>query len=168
MRVAPRTLLCGSSWRAGSIVNTGFDELRQLASAADDKVSLAIGMSGQVTMLLIHGRYREASQLASEFIGLMESIGDPALTLALLYGAMAAKRFTGEVAEVLRLAQLCIDLADGEVPTRATSSWDHRWRRAHSCAAPRDAAWGCPDGKPTSSGQFGGSARVRPRDARLR
>ncbi|MFZ0907573.1 MAG: hypothetical protein WAN71_27605 [Mycobacterium sp.] len=114
MRVAPRTLLCGSSWRAGSIVNTGFDELRQLASAADDKVSLAIGMSGQVTMLLIHGRYREASQLASEFIGLMESIGDPALTLALLYGAMAAKRFTGEVAEVLRLAQLCIDLADGD------------------------------------------------------
>jgi adenylate cyclase len=114
MRVAPRTLLCGSSWRAGSIVNTGFDELRQLASAADDKVSLAIGMSGQVTMLLIHGRYREASQLASEFIGLIESIRDPALTLALLYGAMAAKRFTGEVTEVLRLAQLCIDLADGD------------------------------------------------------
>ncbi|HEY1841543.1 MAG TPA: adenylate/guanylate cyclase domain-containing protein, partial [Mycobacterium sp.] len=111
LRIAPRTLLCGSSWRAGSIADTGFDELRQLASAADDKVSLVIGMSGQVTMLLIHGRFREAAQLASEYTGLIESIGDPTLTIALSYAAMAAKRFTGESAEVLRLAQLCIDLA---------------------------------------------------------
>ena len=85
--------------------------MRQLASAADDKVSLVIGMSGQVTMLLIHGRYQEASQLASEYISLIESIGDPTLTIALSYAAMAAKRFTGESAEVLRLSQLCIDLA---------------------------------------------------------
>jgi adenylate cyclase len=112
MRIAPRTLLCGSSWRAvGNIDDTGFEELRQLAAAADDKVSLAIGMSGQVTMLLIHGRYHDASQLASEYTSLIESIGDPTLTIALMYAAMAAKRFTGEAAEVLRLAQLCIDLA---------------------------------------------------------
>ncbi|HEY1841500.1 MAG TPA: adenylate/guanylate cyclase domain-containing protein, partial [Mycobacterium sp.] len=112
LRIAPRTLLCGSSWRAmGNIDETGFEELRQLASAADDKVSLVIGMSGQVTMLLIHGRYRDASQLASEYTGLIESIGDPTLTIALSYAAMAAKRFTGEATEVLRLAQLCIDLA---------------------------------------------------------
>ncbi|MFZ0902826.1 MAG: cyclase, partial [Mycobacterium sp.] len=114
-RVAPRTLLCGSSWRAmGNIDDTGFEELRQLAAAADDKVSLVIGMSGQVTTLLIHGRYHEASQLASEYTSLIESIGDPTLTVALMYAAMAAKRFTGEAAEVLRLAQLCIDLADDD------------------------------------------------------
>jgi adenylate cyclase len=114
MRVAPRTLLCGSAWLTGGITDTGFDELRQLASAADDKVSLAIGMAGQVIMLLIHARFRESSQLASEYIGLIESIGDPTLTLALSYAAMAAKRFTGEAAEMLRLAQLCIELADGD------------------------------------------------------
>jgi len=115
MRVAPRTLLCGSSWRAvGNIDDTGFEELRQLAAAADDKVSLAIGMSGQVTMLLIHGRYRDASQLASEYTSLIESIGDPTLTVALMYAAMAAKRFTGEATEVLRLAQRCIDLAEDD------------------------------------------------------
>ncbi len=115
MRIAPRTLLCGSAWRVGgSVTDTGFDELRELTSAADDKVSLAIGMAGQVTMLVAHARFREASQLASEYIGLIDSIGDPTLTLALLYAAMAAKRFTGEAAEVLRLAQRSIDLADGD------------------------------------------------------
>ena len=35
--------------------DTGFEELRQLAAAADDKVSLAIGMSGQVTICLSTG-----------------------------------------------------------------------------------------------------------------
>jgi adenylate cyclase len=115
MRVAPRTLLCGSSWRAiGNIDDTGFAELRELAAAADDKVSLAIGMSGQVTMLLIHGRYRAASRLASEYTSLIESIGDPTLTVALMYAAMAAKRFTGEATEVLRLAQRSIDLAEDD------------------------------------------------------
>jgi adenylate cyclase len=115
MRIAPRTLLCGSAWRVGgSVAETRFDELRQLTSAADDKVSLAIGMAGQVTILVAHARFREASGLASEFTGLLESIGDPTLSLALLYAAMAAKRFTGEAAEVLRLAQRCIDLADGD------------------------------------------------------
>jgi adenylate cyclase len=115
MRVAPRTLLCGSSWRAmGNIDDTGFEELRELAAATDDKVSLVIGMSGQVTMLLIHGRYREASQLASEYVSLIESIGDPTLTVALMYAAIAAKRFTGEATEVLRLAQRSIDLAEDD------------------------------------------------------
>jgi adenylate cyclase len=115
MRIAPRTLLCGSAWRiGGSVADTGFDELRELTSAADDKMSIAVGMAGQVTQLVAHARFREASQLASEYTGLIESIRDPALTLALLYAAMAAKRFTGEMAEVLRLAQRCIELADGD------------------------------------------------------
>jgi adenylate cyclase len=115
MRIAPRTLLCGSAWRSGeTVADTGFDELRELTSAADDKVSLAVGMAGQVTMLVAHARFREASQLAAEYISLMESLGDPTLTIALLYAAMAAKRFTGEIAEVLRLAERVIDLADGD------------------------------------------------------
>ena len=47
MRIAPRTLLCGTAWMAGgSLADTGFDELRDLASVAGDKVSLAMGMTG--------------------------------------------------------------------------------------------------------------------------
>jgi adenylate cyclase len=49
MRIAPRTLLCATTWRVGgSVADTGFDELRELCTAADDKRSLAIGMVGLV------------------------------------------------------------------------------------------------------------------------
>jgi adenylate cyclase len=116
MRIAPLRLVCGTSWRVvEKIENTGFEELRQLTGEAGDKVSLAIGMAGQVTVLAIRARFREADLLTSEYVSLIESIGDPTLTLALLYAAMAVKRFTGETAEIMRLAQLCIDLADGDV-----------------------------------------------------
>ena len=38
MRIAPRTLLCGSHWRAGGdLADTGFDELRKLTVAAGDQ-----------------------------------------------------------------------------------------------------------------------------------
>jgi adenylate cyclase len=116
MRIAPRTLLCGSAWRAGgSVTDTAFDELRDLTAAADDKVSLAIGMAGRVTALVAQARFSEASQLSAEFIGLIESIGDRTLTVALMYAAMAVNRFTGEMAEMLRLAERVIELADGDV-----------------------------------------------------
>ena len=116
MRIAPLRLVCGTSWRVvDKIENTGFEELRQLTAEAGDKMSLAIGMAGQVTVLAIRAMFREADLLTSEYVSLIESIGDPTLTLALLYAAMAVKRFTGETAEILRLAQQCIDLADGDL-----------------------------------------------------
>ncbi|WP_204808685.1 AAA family ATPase [Mycobacterium riyadhense] len=115
MRIAPRTLLCASAWLAGgSMADTGFDELCELASAAGDKVSLAMGMAGWLPALVVHARFLEASRLASELTGLLESIGDPTLTLGLLYGALAAKYQRAEMTEVLRLAQRMIDLADGD------------------------------------------------------
>jgi predicted ATPase len=47
MRVAPRALLCGSSWRAaGSIADTSFEELRELCRTSDTQVPLALGMAG--------------------------------------------------------------------------------------------------------------------------
>ena len=47
MRIAPRTLLCGTAWQSGgNVADIGFDELRDLCVAADDKVSLAVGMFG--------------------------------------------------------------------------------------------------------------------------
>ena len=115
MRIAPRTMLCATAWLAGgSMADTGFDELRELADATGDKVSLAMGMAGWVSALIVHGRFHEASLLGFELTSLLESIGDPTLTLALLYAPLTAKLQTGELAEVLRLAQRMIDLADGD------------------------------------------------------
>jgi adenylate cyclase len=115
MRIAPRTMLCGTAWLAGgSMADTGFDELRGLADATGDKVSLAMGMAGWLSALIVHARFREATVLGSELASLLESIGDPTLTLALLYGPVTAKLQTGELAESLRLAQTMIDLADGD------------------------------------------------------
>ena len=81
MRIAPRTMLCATDWQARAVQESRgrFAELRELCSAAGDKVSLAIGMSGLATELLYAGRPREGSRLASEQMALLESIGDPDL-----------------------------------------------------------------------------------------
>ena len=118
MRIAPRTLLCMNTVRvAGSIADTGFDELRDLCSAAGDTVSLAIGMAGLMSALVFHNRYREAARLASDCSRLLESIADPALTLMLSTVASSAMWAAGQAAEGLRLAQRVIDLAEGD-PTK--------------------------------------------------
>jgi adenylate cyclase len=115
MRIAPRALACVSSFRVGGpVADNEFDELRELATAADDKRSLAIGMAGQVSSLSVHARYREAGQLASELTSLVESIGDPTLTVALVWAPLIAKISVGEFTEVLRLAERAIDLANGD------------------------------------------------------
>src|SRR6516165_7300430 len=115
MRIAPRTLLCASAFRVGgSGADPGFDELRDLCTAEGDQRALAIGMTGLVVAHYTNARRREASRLASEHIVLLVSIGDPRLTVGLSFAAMLAKQETGEVAEVLLLAQRVIDLADGD------------------------------------------------------
>jgi adenylate cyclase len=115
LRIAARTLLCASAWLAGgSVADTGFEELRDLASIAGDKVSLAMAMAGRVPALTVHARFDESARLSSELESLLDSIGDPTLTLGLLYGALPAKFEHGELAEALRVAQRMIDLADGD------------------------------------------------------
>ena len=90
-----------------------FAELRELCSAAGDKVSLAIGMSGMATELLMTG-VREGSRLASEQVALLESIGDPTLTIGLAFMAFSNWFNTGEFDEILRWSQTVIDLAGGD------------------------------------------------------
>ena len=68
-------------------------------------------MAGEVMKHYFVADRREASRLATEHIQLLESIGDQTLMVALLGTSMAAKYETGELAEVLRLAQLVIDLS---------------------------------------------------------
>ena len=113
-QIAPRTLLSATAFRVGgSGAETGFEELRNLCAQAGDKRSLAIGMTG-----LVAQRYEahspEASAVATEHIGLLESIGDPALTVGLVLPALAAKIQTLECTEVLRTAEHVIALANGD------------------------------------------------------
>ena len=97
MRIAPRTMLCGIAWRVhGTVAGDRFDELRELCTAAGDKASLAIAMAGLVIDHAYHDRIREASQLASEAWALLESIGDPTLTVGLSFPAIYAKVESGE------------------------------------------------------------------------
>jgi hypothetical protein len=88
--------------------------LRELCGAAGDKVSLAIGMTGLATELLYAGRSREGSRLASEQMALLESIGDPTLTIGLSFVAFANWFSVGEFGELLRWSQTVINLAGGD------------------------------------------------------
>ena len=117
MRIAPRTMLCATDWQGHQAIEESrgrFAELRELCSAAEDKVSLAIGMTGMATELLYAERTREASRLASEQMALLESIGDPTLTIGLAFIAFANWFESGEFAEIVRWSQTVIDLADGD------------------------------------------------------
>jgi hypothetical protein len=116
MRIAPRTMLCATDYQARAIQESRgrFAELRELCSAAGDKVSLAIAMSGLVTELVYTGRSREGSRLASEQMALLESIGDPTLTMGLAFIAFTNWLDAGEFGEVLRWSQTVIDLAAGD------------------------------------------------------
>jgi len=70
-------------------------------------------MAGLVMDHVYQGRMREASQLASEAMVLIESIGDATLTVGLSFAAIYAKMESAEWYDVLRLSQRVVDLADG-------------------------------------------------------
>jgi adenylate cyclase len=115
LRIAPRALISGTSFRSGGpVCDSGFDELRALAEEADDKRSLAIGMAGQVGALLGHGHFRTAAELASELVGILDAIADPDLTVGLLHTTLIAKFAMGEMTDLVRLAQRVIDLSGGD------------------------------------------------------
>ena len=118
IRIAPRTLLCGSTWRIfGTTPEADFHELRELCLAVDDRRSLAIAMAGLATELTIAARLREASELASELMTLLEAIGDSTLTVALCFAPIVAKHETGELSDVLRWSQAVVEMAGGD-PTK--------------------------------------------------
>jgi class 3 adenylate cyclase len=116
MRIAPRAMLRATDWQAAIFQESQgrFEELRELCIAAGDKVSLAIGMSGLATELMYAGRAREGSRLASEQMALLESIGDPNLTIGLAFVAFANWFASGDFDEILQWSQTVIDLAAGD------------------------------------------------------
>ncbi|HEX4393885.1 MAG TPA: adenylate/guanylate cyclase domain-containing protein, partial [Mycobacterium sp.] len=119
MRIAPRTMLRATDWQGRAFHESQgrFAELRELCTVAGDKVSLAIGMTGLATEHLFAGRAHEGSRLASEQMALLESIGDPTLTIGLAFVAFANWFASGKFGEIVRWSQTVIDLAAGN-PTK--------------------------------------------------
>jgi hypothetical protein len=115
LRIAPRTMLCGTAWRVHEhVAGARFDELRELCTAAGDKASLAIAMVGLVMDHLWQDRMGEASRLASEAWAFIESLGDPILTVGLAHPLGYAKSDNAGWPDTLRWSQTVIDLADGD------------------------------------------------------
>ena len=96
-------------WQANASTNCA-----SCAPAAGDNASLAIGMTGLVMEHGYQGRINEQSRLASEHLALIESIGDPNLTVGLSFAAVYARAERGEWGDMLRWSQTAIDLADGD------------------------------------------------------
>lgn len=114
MRIAPRTLLCGHAWRAGGkgADESGLDELRELAGAAGDLMSIVMGTSGVLVAMTLNHRLSELTRLAPEYVRLLESTGDPAVIL--LINTVSHGLFeAGRITEALSLFQRAIDVADG-------------------------------------------------------
>ena len=122
LRIAPRMVLCGSTWRVGGgLADTGFDELRTLCESVGDELSLAIGMYGQVVALSFQHRYREAALLASEQFALIEKSPDATRAVGVIHGTVLAKLHAGEALEAYRVAQWAIDLLDGDAAEGKTA-----------------------------------------------
>ena len=71
-------------------------------------------MTGLVQLMNFYGQYTEASRLASDHVELLDSIGDPELTVGLLIVPMIVKWSVGEVNEAMELSQRVIDASGGE------------------------------------------------------
>jgi class 3 adenylate cyclase len=116
MRISPRTMLCGIAWRTQmEVAGDRFDELRRLCTATEDNASLAIAMAGLVMDHVYRDRLSEASQTASDAMALIESIGDPILTVGLSFAPTLAKAESAQWSDALRWSQRVIDLADGDL-----------------------------------------------------
>jgi class 3 adenylate cyclase len=114
MRIAPRSLLCGSAWRAGgSVADTGFEELRDLCTSFDSRIPLVMGMAGLMSSLSVHARIRESADLAPHYVEQVDSLENRTLTVGLLFPAIFANCLVGKMRETRRLAQRVIDGADG-------------------------------------------------------
>ena len=171
LRIAPRAWLCLNAFRVHVDISGGlFEELRELCTAAGDKMSLAIGMAGLVMEHMKHGRVREASRLASETMALVESIGNPTLTVGLSLAVIGTKTETGEIAEALRWSQSVIDLAAAE-PARGYSFIRSPLAVALALRGSARAALGRPGGATITTGRSpwpAGPARCRMPASRTR
>ncbi|OBK74075.1 adenylate/guanylate cyclase domain-containing protein [Mycobacterium sp. 1274761.0] len=117
MRIAPRTLICGTSWRVATVGtdDAGYEELRALCMSIGDDVSLAIGMGGVMTTLLFQQRINEAARVASDCSRLLEKMTvDPAFTFEAAAAMSNVFYQAGSIVEGIRTAQAAIDAGGGD------------------------------------------------------
>ncbi|ORB65291.1 ATP-binding protein [Mycolicibacterium tusciae] len=116
MRIAPRTMLCATDWQAREVQDSRsrFAELQDLCAAAGDKISLAIAMTGLATELLYAGRLREAAQLSSEQMAMLEPLDDPTPAMGLAPIAFCNWLGVLQFGEIARWSQTIVDLAAGD------------------------------------------------------
>ncbi|WP_105344056.1 AAA family ATPase [Mycobacterium sp. ITM-2016-00318] len=114
MRIAPRTMLCATSWREVEESRDRFEDLKKLCAAAGDKLSVAIGMTALASELLYAGRSAEGPGLVREQLALLDSIGDPTPAMGLAYVLFCICFDCGEFAEILDRSQMIIDAAAGD------------------------------------------------------
>jgi hypothetical protein len=154
-------MLCGIAWRVDANVAGGrFDELRELCTAAGDKASLAIALAGLVMDHVYQDRMPEASQRASEAMAVIESIGEPTLTVGLSFAPTWAKTESAAWGDVLRWSQRVI----GQTRHSAQGAPIGPARPARTCS-PYPAVPHAP--QPSHAGEVGRSnaARGLPRRA---
>ena len=127
MRIAPRTLICANGYRIHApIAGARFEELQELCTTAGDKSSLAIAMAGVIADLMTRGHTHESVELSSELTALLESIGEPTLIVGLAISPLSMGLITGDMAEMLRLSQMVIDLSDSDSAEQITW-WVRHW-----------------------------------------
>ncbi|GFG55178.1 cyclase [Mycolicibacterium agri] len=115
LQIAPRTMLCANSFRIRNRnLAAEFQELQDLCDQAGDKRSMAIASVGSIGEDLIEGRAAHAARTANELLTLVESIGDPTLTVGVGVIVTAVKMVVGEIGEVLPWVDTLIDQADGD------------------------------------------------------
>ena len=112
-RIAPRTMLCGTAFRRfHKDMSAFYEEARLLCEEAGDKASLAVVMAGQSAECLNQGRVAEASDLASRYMNLVDSIADPALLVGLFMPACVAKLQALQCDDVMRWSDAVVALAE--------------------------------------------------------
>jgi len=114
MRIAPRALLCAHEYRIHSgRADTQFRELKELCALAGDDRSVAIGLAGLTLAVNLDAGPSEALPLATELVRLVESVGDPSLTVSLCVSYLNTILAAGEIVRVRELADRAVELAEG-------------------------------------------------------
>jgi adenylate cyclase len=119
MRVAPRKMLAWTDWLVGADpdANNCYEELRTLATASGDVLSLAMGTAGRAFALCENEhRPTEAAALADEVLQMIDDVDcDRMLKIDLLYSVMWAKFLVADYRAILRTGERIRELADNEV-----------------------------------------------------
>ena len=127
MRIAPRSLVCATAWRAADDAGARFDELKELCTLAGDKTSLAVAMMGPLGGRALPRRDERVGPTRIRTFSLLDSIGDPALTAGAGFGAVGVKAQIGEMQRYCGGPRRP-STGPAAISRRATWWWDHRLR----------------------------------------